>query len=128
MTTMKHTTRAEANALSEAVREHRYPHLAAIPLIWFEWLQRPENILVDYLRWSDYRPTERTKCVRIVHLKTGEIVWHPLNADGARFCPELEDYLSQLPRLTFPIVVSPGSRGPSRIYLSLPLKTVSSIF
>lgn len=115
-TTIKHATRAEAYALSEAIRNHGHPHLAAIPLICFEWLQRPENVLAGYLRWSDYRPAERSDCVRIVHHKTGEIVWHPLEANGERFYPELEAYLAELPRRGLLIIVSPGERGPPRPY------------
>lgn len=115
-TTIRHATRAEAYALSAAIRDHGHPHLAAVPLICFEWLQRPENVLAGHLCWTDYRPLERPDCVRIVHHKTGEIVWHPLSADGERFYPELEDYLAALPRETFPIVVSPGQRGAARPY------------
>lgn len=115
-TTVKHATRAEAYALSSAIREYGHPHLAIVPLICFEWLQRPENVLAGYLRWSDYRPPERPNYVRVVHHKTSEIVWHPLQEGSERFYPELESYLAILPRLGLPIIVSPGMRGPSRPY------------
>ena len=45
--------RAEAFALAAAVREYGHPHLAIVPLVRFEWLQRPENVLGGHLRWSD---------------------------------------------------------------------------
>ena len=48
--TIKHATRAEAFALSNAIRDYGHPHLAAVPLICFEWLQRPENILAGHMR------------------------------------------------------------------------------
>ena len=115
-TTIKHATRLEAYALSDAIRARGHPHLAAVPLICFEWLQRPENVLAGHLRWSDYRPPERSDCVRIVHHKTGEIVWHPLEFADEQFYPELERYLAELPREALPIVVSPGARGPARPY------------
>lgn len=84
--------------------------------ICFEWLQRPENILAGHLRWTDFRSNERPDCVRILHHKTGEIVWHPLSAGGENFYPELEAYLSTLQRVAIPIVVSPGKKGPCRPY------------
>ena len=65
------------------------------------------------------RPAERPRHVRIVHHKTGEVVWHPLEADGERFYPELEDLLAALERLAIPIVVSPGYRSAPHPYSSL---------
>jgi hypothetical protein len=114
--TIQHATRAEAFALSQAIRAYGHPHLAIVPLVCFEWLQRPENILAGHLRWTDYRPAERPNHVRIVHHKTGEVVWHPLVGDGERFYPELEQQLCELDRLAIPIVVSLGQRGTLRPY------------
>ena len=114
--TVKHATRAEAYALSTAICDFGHPHLAVVPLVCFEWLQRPENVLAGHLRWTDYRPHERPDSVRIVHHKTGEIVWHPLSADGERFYPELEAYLANLDRAAIAMVVSPGKKGPQRPY------------
>lgn len=57
-----------------AIRAYGHPHLAVVPLVCFEWLQRPDNILAGYLRWTDYRPSERPAHVRIVHHKTGEVI------------------------------------------------------
>ena len=108
---IQRATRAEAFALSEAIKAYGHPHLAIVPLVCFEWLQRPENILAGYLRWTDYRPAERPTHVRIVHHKTGEIVWHPLEDSAERFYPELEQSLAELDRLAVPIVVSLGQRG-----------------
>jgi IS5 family transposase len=108
---IQHATRAEAFALSEAIKGFGHPHLAIVPLVCFEWLQRPENILSGHLRWTDYRPAERQNHVRIIHHKTGEIVWHPLEAEGKRFYPELERRLSELSRPSIPIVVTLGKGG-----------------
>ena len=33
--------------------------------------------------------------VRIVHLKTAEVVWHPLDENDQRFYPELEARLAE---------------------------------
>ena len=70
-TSIQHATRVEAFALSIAIRAYGHPHLAIVPLVCFEWLQRPENVLAGHLRWSDYRPHDRPCHVRIVHHKTG---------------------------------------------------------
>lgn len=113
---IKHATRAEAIALSEAIRAYGHPHLAIVPVVCFEWLQRPENILSGHLSWTDYRPVERPNHVRIVHHKTGEVIWHPLEAEGERFYPELEAQLSKLPRPAIPIVVTLGKGGTMRPY------------
>ena len=76
----------------------------------------PRNILAGYLRWTDYRPIERPNQVRIVHHKTGEVVWHPLDENGQQFYPELEARLAELERMGIPIVVTPGKRGTAHPY------------
>lgn len=110
-TSIQHATRAEAFALSEAIQAYGHPHLAIVPLVCFEWLQRPENILAGHLRWTDYRPAERPRHVRIVHHKTGEIIWHPLETAGERFYPELEQRINELARLAIPMVITLGRGG-----------------
>ena len=54
------------------------PEAAAAAVICFEWLQRPENVLAGMLRWPDYRSKEWPSAVKILHHKTGAMVWHPL--------------------------------------------------
>jgi hypothetical protein len=105
--TTRAATRAEAYALHEALIAAGELHLAAVPLICFEWHQR--------LTWPDYRPTERSNEVRIVHHKTGELVWLPLSdREGALF-PELTGYLDGLERLGVSIVLlKPKKSGPGR--------------
>lgn len=114
--TIQKATREEAYALSDAIKSDGHPHLAIVPLVCFEWYQRPENILAGYLRWTDYRPSERPNHVRIVHHKTDEVVWHPLDENGQRFYPELEVRLAELVRMAIPIVVTPGKRGIAHRY------------
>ena len=109
-------TRAEAYALANALKEIGEPHLGAAALICFEWLQRPENVLTGKITWPDYRPPDHPQHVRIFHHKTGEVVLQPLEAEGRKLYPELEVYLADLPRIGVPIVVTKGSRGPSRPY------------
>ncbi len=109
-------TRAEAYVLAQALQDIGEPHLGAAALICFEWLQRPENVLAGKITWPDYRPPKHPKHVRILHHKTGQIVLQPLEIEGRKLYPELEAYLAELPHLGIPIVVTKGSRGPSRPY------------
>jgi hypothetical protein len=86
-------------------------------VICFEWLQRPENVLAGYLRWTDYRCREWPNAIRIEHHKTGELVWHPLEETvggvTTKFYEDAEEILAQLPRRGIPMilrkVISPES-------------------
>lgn len=98
-------TREEAYALHRALVDAGEPHLAVAPLVCFEWLQRPENILSGHLAWTDYRPSDRPNAVRILHHKTGEMVWMALRDEAGPFFAELTDYLDGLQRLGVPIVL-----------------------
>ena len=98
-------TRAQAFALHEALVAAGEPHLAVAPLVCFEWLQRPENILAGHLAWTDYRPSDRPNAVRILHHKTGEMVWMMLRDEAGPFFPELTAYLDVLRRIGVPIVL-----------------------
>lgn len=115
-TAKKAATREEAYALSNTLKQMGHPHLGLVPLVCYEWHQRPENILAGHLRWSDVRPASRPNAVRLEHHKTRVEVWLPLEDEGARLFPEIEAYLAELPRLGTPIVLTPGKRGPSRPY------------
>jgi hypothetical protein len=85
------------------------PEAAAAAVICFEWLQRPENVLGGVLRWPDYRGKEWPSAIKILHHKTGAVVWHPLQdtVDGAtlQFYPEAEAILAQLPRRGVPMIL-----------------------
>jgi hypothetical protein len=103
--TTRPATRDQAYALHEALKEAGLPHLAAVPLICFEWHQRPENVIEGHLTWNDYRPAERPDAVRIIHHKTGELVWLPLSDEDGPLFPELTRYIDSLERLGVPIVL-----------------------
>lgn len=98
-------TRADAYALHRALIAAGEPHLAVAPLVCFEWLQRPENVIAGHLTWLDYRPAGNPNAVRIEHHKTGALVWMPLSANARHFFPELTSYLDKLKRLGTPIVL-----------------------
>ncbi len=103
-------TLAEAWALAEALRVAGHPHLGAAALIAFEWLQRPENILAGWIRWTDWRPGES---VEILHHKTGASVTHRLrDDDGTQLYPELEEWLDSLDVLGVSIVLQTVRSGP----------------
>lgn len=99
-------TREEAYALHRALVEAGEPHLAVAPLVCFEWLQRPENVVGGFLAWTDYKPTDRPNAVRIMHHKTGAMVWMPLGDEDGPFFKELAEYLDCLEQIGVPIVLS----------------------
>ena len=109
-------TREQAYALSAAIAKQGHPHLAVVPLICFEWFQRPENVIDGYMTWADWRPTSRPRHVHVLHHKTGERVWQPLEDENGLLFPELEQFLSSLPRLGVPIVLTSGKlRGSGEV-------------
>src|SRR5262245_34238074 len=63
--TTRAASRAEAYKLHAALVTAGEPHLASVPLICFEWHQRPENVLAGHLAWSDYRSADRPNAVRV---------------------------------------------------------------
>lgn len=101
-------TREEAYALSCAIAAHGHRHLALAPLICFEWLQRPENVIDGYITWADWRPSSRPNHVQVFHHKTGERVWQPLEDETGPLFPELEAALAEVPRLGVPMVLTTG--------------------
>jgi hypothetical protein len=93
------------------------PEPAAAAVICFEWLQRPENVLAGYLRWSDYRSAEWPSAIKIEHHKTGAVVWHPLeDGDGTLFYSDAEEVLSKLPRRGVPMILRQVSEGVTKPY------------
>ena len=110
--TTEPASRADAYALAEALTEIGHPALGAATLICYEWLQRPENVLAGKISWSDYRPAHHPLAVRIDHHKTKKKIWQPLEDENGRLYPELEVYLTRVPRLGIPMVLLEPERGP----------------
>jgi len=113
-----YATREEAFALHKALIAIGQPHLALAPLVCFELLQRPENVLAGHLRWHHYQPNAKVPCLMVEHHKTGVEVMMPLTtvgSDGNRhqLFPELCAYLDQLERLGDQIVLM-KPRQPNR--------------
>lgn len=87
----------------------KYPEIAATAVICFEWLQRPENVVLGHMKWSDYRAPSAPSTIRVVHHKTNKIAPHPLEEeteDGViRFYAEAEDVLARLPKLGIQMIL-----------------------
>ncbi len=102
-------TREQVYAFANGCIDRGRPEAAAAAVICFEWLQRPENILGGYLRWTDYRSNEWPTAIRIEHHKTGELVWHPLeetaNGITTKFYENAEAVLAKLPRRGIPMIL-----------------------
>jgi integrase len=109
-------TRPEAFALADAIARLGHPHLAVVPLVCFEWLQRPENVIAGHLNWHCWRPPHRPREVLIYHHKTGVQIWHPLEDEEGCLYPELEARLTALERVGVSMVVTPGAKGKPRPY------------
>jgi hypothetical protein len=67
-------TREQVYTFAWGCIECGQPEAAAAAVICFEWLQRPENVLAGYLRWTDYRNKDWRSAVKIEHHKTGALV------------------------------------------------------
>jgi hypothetical protein len=111
MATKKAATREQVYDFAKKAIELGYGEAAGAGVICFEWLQRPENVLAGFVRWSDYRPAEKPTFLQIEHAKTGAKIWHPLeDNEGNSLYPEAEAILAQVPR-----------RGPAMILRRVPL-------
>jgi len=99
-------TRDQVYKFANAAISAGYPEAGAAAVICFEWLQRPENVLAGYIRWTDYRGREAPTAIRIFHHKTGAIVLHPLeDEDGTLFYADAEAVLAKLPRRGIPMIL-----------------------
>lgn len=83
-------------------------------------MQRPENVLAGYLRWTDYRNAEWPNAIKIEHHKTGAVVWHPLeemtDTGLVKFYEEAEEILAQLPRVGVPMILRQVRKGVTKPY------------
>ena len=96
-------TRDEVYTFARGCIEHGEVEVAAVAVICFEWLQRPENVVAGHLTWSDYRGPSASATIRVAHHKTGTVAPHPLEEklpDGTvvKFYADAEEILAHLPR------------------------------
>ena len=102
-------TRQQVYAFANGCIEHSQPECAAVAVICFEWLQRPENVIAGHIKWSGYR-TGAVPTISIEHHKTGAVVPHPLEErlpDGStvRFYEDAEKVLAHLKRRGIPMIL-----------------------
>jgi hypothetical protein len=91
--------------------------VAAVAVICFEWLQRPENVIGGHIKWTGYRNPK--PIIRVEHHKTSETVDHPLEEvqpDGTvvKFYEEAEEILAKLPRRGVSMVLREIEKGKSK--------------
>jgi len=119
-------TREQVYTFTKTAIEAGYPEAAAAAVICFEWLQRPENVLAGYIRWTDYRGREAPTAIRIFHHKTGAVVLHPLqDGDGTLFYKDAEEVIAQVPRRGIPMILH-GTGGKTECDKPKPAKLYSA--
>lgn len=100
-------TRQEVYAFAHGCIAHGGPRevaAGATAVICFEWLQRPENVVGGYIKWSGYRNPAPT--IRVEHHKTGAMIDHPLeDIDGTLFYADAEEILSKVTKRGIPMVM-----------------------
>jgi hypothetical protein len=105
-------TRDQVCTFAHGCIEHENPEAAAVAVICFEWLQRPENVIAGHIKWTGYRNGK--PAIRVEHHKTGAIIDHPLEADGVRFYADAERILAKLPKRGVPMILREVEDGKSK--------------
>ena len=110
-------TRDQVYAFAQGCIEHGEVEAAAVAVICFEWLQRPENVIAGHIKWTGYRNPKPT--IRVEHHKTGEAVDHPLEEalpDGSviKFYEDAENVLSHLKPRGIPMILREIEDGKSK--------------
>jgi hypothetical protein len=109
-------TREQVYAFAQGCIEHGEVEAAAVSVICFEWLQRPENVIAGHIKWTGFRNPKPT--IRIEHRKTGAIIDHPLEealpSGVVKFYEEAEAVLAHLPRRGIPMVLRAIDGGTSK--------------
>jgi hypothetical protein len=115
--------RDQVYAFARRALELDEPEAAAAAVICFEFLQRPENVLAGYLTWTDYRAKEHPNAIKIIHHKTGAVVWHPLEEttkEGTiKFYAEAEAIISHLPKRGVPMILKAKRDGGSEPFTAM---------
>jgi hypothetical protein len=120
--TAQPATREQAYTFATAAERAGHVAIGVAALICYEWLQRPEDVRMGRICWTDYRPPHRPREDLVFHHKTGERVWQPLDdvtideltgEETVRaLYPEIEAMIARLPRLGVPLIMFQPQRGP----------------
>jgi hypothetical protein len=105
-------TREEVYTFAQGCIEHGQVEAAAVAVICFEWLQRPENVIGGHIKWTGYRNGKPT--IRVEHHKSGAVIDHPLEGDGVKFYADAENVLAKLPRRGVPMILREVEEGMSK--------------
>jgi hypothetical protein len=128
MATKKAATREQVYAFAGAAIAAGHPEAAGAAVICFEWLQRPENVLAGYVRWSDYRSRDAVDAIRIEHHKTGAVVLHPLQeiieGEAVLFYADAEAVLAKVPRRGVPMILKSKRSGTSEPYTAMQMAKI----
>ena len=113
-------TREQVYHFARGCVDRDEPECGAAAVICFEWLQRPENVIAGYIKWSGYRPSGKST-IQIEHHKTGAVIEHPLEEvldDGSlvKFYEDAEAILSHLKRRGVPLILREVEKGKSKPY------------
>lgn len=113
-------TREQVYIFANGCIERSQPECAAVAVICFEFLQRPENVIAGHIKWSGYR-NGPTPTIQIEHHKTGAVVLHPLEdrlPDGTvvKFYEDAERILSHLERRGTPMILRKVEEGKSKTF------------
>lgn len=114
-------TRDEVYTFAHGAVRLDEPEVAAVAVICFEWLQRPENVIAGIIKWSDYRNPSAPNIIRVAHHKTGTVAPHPLQEtlpDGTviKFYEEAEEILSHLTKRGTPMILRAVDEDTSKPY------------
>jgi hypothetical protein len=126
MATKPAATRDEIYVFAEAAISAGRPEAAGAAVICFEWLQRPENVVAGYVRWSDYRNQATPDAIRIEHHKTGALVLHPLvdpEDDGSLY-QDAEALLAHVPKRGIPMILKARRDGTSEPYTAMQMAKI----
>jgi hypothetical protein len=108
-------TREQVYVFAHGCIERGEVECAAVAVICFEWLQRPENVIAGHIKWIGYR-TGYKPTIRIEHHKTGAVIDHPLEDGDFKFYAEAEAVLSHLKRRGIPMILREVEDGKSKPY------------
>jgi hypothetical protein len=95
-------SREQVYGFARKAVELGYGEVAGAAVVCFEWLQRPQFVLAESVKW-DCRPTDEPAFLRIEYAWCGGETWHLLeDSRGVSFYPEAEAILAQVLRRGVP--------------------------
>ena len=106
-------TREDVYVFAKGCIDRGQTECAAAAVIYFEWLQRPENVIAGHIKWTGYR-TGPKPTIQIEHDKTGAIVNHPLENEGVKFYDDAERVLALVPRRGVSMILREAEDGKAK--------------